>query len=122
MSSKNLTVNLNQNASALCGDNTKVRVRVDANGVLQIRPTNRVEGKNLPKGEVLVELRLKKQATPAFRFTLPEQFQLALGGMFRATPAKKGWISLEVLSDEERAAALVVGGGRKPSGASVSAR
>lgn len=118
---KTKTVNLNKNASALCGENTKVRVRMFGDE-LQFLPTNRVEGKNLPAGEILVDLRRKKQMTPSLRFNLPAEMSLALGSMFRAEQRKHKWVALVALTDEERAAVLVASGGPKPAGASVSDR
>jgi hypothetical protein len=91
----NKTVNLNKNASALMGENKKVRVRVQ-DGVLQILPTNRVCGKALPKGEILIDLRSKKQAVPALRFTLPGELAMAAmaTGSFEFSLGKHGWVSL----------------------------
>lgn len=113
------TVNLNKMASALCGENTKVRVRM-VGDVLELRPTNRVEGKNLPKGEVLVELREKKQAVPAKRFTLPKGMELQVSRMYRAEVRPRGWIAMIPMTAEEREIALIPGGGAKPAGASVT--
>lgn len=119
----NKTVNLNKNASALMGANTKVRVRV-ASGVLEIRPTNRVDGKALPKGEILIDLREKKQAVRALRFTLPaalaEQVMVTSGVQFLTVTGKHGWLAIRAASEEEQAALKVVGGGAKPAGGSVS--
>lgn len=114
------TVNLNKLASALVGANTKVRIRVK-DDVVQILPTNRVKSINLPKGEQLVDLRVKKGAVDTFRFTLPKNLELQVSTMFRAVAGKHGWIALEAMSAEERAAALIVNGaGPKPAHASVS--
>lgn len=115
------TVNLNTKASALIGDNAKVRIRMIDN-VLQILPTNRVKGSNLPKGELLVELRDKKSGngTVAKRFKLPAEMEVALGSMFRAEVGKHGWISLVTLTADERIAVLTPVGGPRPAGASVT--
>ena len=115
------TVNLNKNASALCGDNTKVRIRM-VDGEVQILPTNRAKGNNLPKGEQLIDLRVKKQAVRALRFNLPKEMELALGSMFRTEVRKHGWIALVSMTEEQRTAALTVGGGPKPAGCSISAK
>lgn len=53
-------LNLNVAATALLGEMVKVRVRVK-DDVLQIRPTDRVLGTNLPKGEVLRNVSFKKK-------------------------------------------------------------
>lgn len=90
---KNKTVNLNKNASALMGENNKVRVRVQ-DGRLEIRPTTRVSAVGLPKGEVLVDLREKKQAVRAYRFTVPSEIAQAAfaTGSFELSLAKHGWL------------------------------
>jgi len=114
------TVNLNKLASAMIGENTKVRIRL-VDGALQMLPTNRVKSINLPKGETLVDLRVKKGAVNTFRFTLPKEMELQVSMMHRAVRGKHGWIALEAMSAEERAAALIVNGaGPKPAHASVS--
>lgn len=109
----NKTVNLNKNASALCGENSKVRVRIQ-DGVLQILPTNRVCGKALPKGEILIDLREKKQAVRALRFTIPAESVGALA-TFECKTGKHGWISL--VGCEK---AVQVPGQPAPAGGSVS--
>lgn len=111
----NKTVNLNKNASALCGLNTKVRVRVQ-DGILQILPTNRVSGKALPKGEILIDLREKKQAVRALRFTLAEDLAGDLS-TFECRAEKHNWISLVGC---EKAAQ--VPGQPAPAGGSVSSK
>ena len=117
------TVNLNKNASALMGDNKKVRVRVQ-DGVLQIRATDRKSATGLPKGELLIDLREKKQAVRSLRFTLPaevaEAAMIQSGVQFLTVTGKHGWISLRGATPDEQAALKVVGGGPKPSGGSVS--
>jgi ferric-dicitrate binding protein FerR (iron transport regulator) len=121
----NRTVNLNKNATVLMGENTKVRVRVKE-GVLQIRPTGRQTAVALPKGEVLIDLRDKKQAVRSLRFTLPhevaEAVALPVGAQFLTVAAKHGWLSLTVYEGEVAAAMKVVGSGPKPAGGSVSDR
>ena len=112
------TVNLNKLASALVGSNTKVRVRMH-DGLLQIRPTDRKSAVGLPKGEELVDLREKKQAVRALRFTLPRNLDMQVARMYRAETAKHGWISMVPLTADE-AAASVTPGQPKPAGASVS--
>jgi hypothetical protein len=108
------TVNLNKMASALIGENTKVRVRMADTG-LQIRPTTRGTAVGLPKGEVLVDLREKKQAVGGtFRFTLPETFG-DLKGTFQVTPVKHGWIQITSCD-----APVLVPGKPQPAGGSVS--
>lgn len=53
------TINLNSAAVAFLGENTRVRVRT-VDGVLQLRPTNRVLDTNLPEGETLRNLSFKR--------------------------------------------------------------
>lgn len=119
----NKTVNLNKNASALMGNATKVRVRLQEN-VLQIRPTDRKSATGLPKGELLIDLREKKQAVRALRFTLPatvaEIAGIGAGIQFLTETGKHGWLTLRAATADEQAALKVVGGGPKPSGGSVS--
>ena len=51
-------LNLNKVAIAQFAGQTKARLRI-VNGLVQIRPTNRVSGKRLPAGEVLVDVARK---------------------------------------------------------------
>ena len=88
-------LNFNTLGSAQLNGFSKIRVRV-VNGVMQIKPTNRVAGRDL------VDLRSKKQATPSFRATIvaatmdqvfftPHYFQLAADkyGWFTIVPCDK---------------------------------
>lgn len=111
------TVNLNKMASALVGEKSKVRLRV-RDGMVQILPTDRVKGINLPKGEVLVDVRSKSEGTK--RFTLPAGVELPVGG-FRAVSLKHHWIGLTEVPAEELAQSVKVGAA-KPAGGSVSAK
>jgi len=111
------TVNLNKLASGLIGEKTKVRLRV-RDGVVQILPTDRVKGSNLPVGELLVELRTKGTGTK--RFTLPKDIEMPVG-RFRAIEGKHHWISLTAISAEELNEA-VKPGQAKPAGGSVAAK
>lgn len=119
----NKTVNLNKNATALMGDATKVRVRVNA-GVLEVRPTDRKSAVGLPKGELLVDLRVKKQAVRALRFTIPAEVadaaMIASGIQFLTVTGKHGWIALRGAAEHEQILLKTVGNGPKPSGGSVS--
>ena len=119
------TVNLNKNASALMGSASKVRIRA-IDGVLQIRPTDRKSAAGLPKGEILADLREKKQAVRALRFTIPDAIadsvMVQSGVQFLTVTGKHGWIALRGATAEEQAAMKIVGGGPKPSGGSVSAK
>jgi hypothetical protein len=127
------TVNLNKLASELVGLNTKVRVRlvereVQVNEIftttmfeLQIRPTTRGTAIGLPKGEMLIDLRNKKQGSGTTkRFTLPvfrsftERKALPLGN-FSVTPTKHGWLVLAVCDTP-----VLVPGKAQPAGGSVS--
>jgi hypothetical protein len=100
------TVNLNKNASALMGTATKVRIRV-LDGTLQVRPTDRKSAVGLPKGELLADLRLKKQAVRALRFTIPSEVADAAGIgtniQFLTETGKHGWIALRNATAEELA-------------------
>ena len=119
------TVNLNKNGSALMGEATKVRVRVNA-GVLEIRPTDRKSAVGLPKGELLVDLRVKKQAVRALRFTLPDEVAEAAmintGVQFLTVTGKHGWIALRGATAEELALYNSKAAGPKQSGGSVTAK
>jgi hypothetical protein len=98
------TVNLNKNASALMGEATKVRIRV-LDGTLQVRPTDRKSAVGLPKGEMLAELRIKKQAVRALRFTIPSEVAEAAnvgdGLQFLTVTGKHGWIALRAATADE---------------------
>lgn len=113
-------VNLNKLASELCGENTKVRIRVQ-DGEFQIRPTNRVEGKNLPKGEQLVELKSRADRGTR-RFALPAGMEMQVTKMFRAEVRKSGWIGLVSLTQQEREALTGPVGKAQPAAASVTSK
>lgn len=117
------TVNLNKNASALIGENQKVRIRANA-GVLEIRPTNRVSETGLPKGEKLINLRFKSQggnpgATRGIRFTLPSEIaaaaMVASGANFEFDLRKHGWVALVGCEKP-----VVIPGKAQPAGGSIS--
>jgi hypothetical protein len=108
----NKTVNFNKNASVMIGENGKVRVRqIEVNGVqeLQVRPTNRVNGRDL------TDLREKKTSsgTPAKRVSLPADM---INGVeyFSVEARKHGWLAL-VPSERQ----VVPVGQSAPAGASV---
>jgi len=121
-------VNLNKMASALCGENEKVRIRM-VGDELQIRPTNRKSATNLPKGETLVDLRRKSQggnpeAVRGMRFTLPKEMEMQVTRMYRAEERSHGWIALVEVSAAD-SAWVKLGtkpGEARPAGASVSDR
>lgn len=84
---------LNKTAIAQLGANTKVRVRAAYEG-LQLRPTARVSGKRLPKGEFLVDIK---------RMGIFSQIDLSAAGEVSTAfapvnpilvPAKHGWLTL----------------------------
>lgn len=90
---------LNKTAIAQLGGNDKVRVRVTYEG-LQLRPTNRVSGKRLPKGEKLISVK---------RMGIFSQIDLAAFGDTSTAfapvtphlvPAKHGWLSLVTGADK----------------------
>ena len=82
-------LNLQREVIALCGDATKMRVRVLENGVLQLRPTNRVSGRRLPKGEVLVDIKRK-----GFYNQVEVAQEFAAGSVLQGNPSKHGWLSV----------------------------
>lgn len=112
------TVNLNKMASALVGEATKVRIRVVGDEV-QILPTNRVKGNNLPKGEQLIDLKVRADRGTK-RFTLPEGMHLELGSKFRTKPRKHGWLALVEYDDRFDTPSLP--GVPDESGASITAK
>ena len=92
---------LNKTAIAQFDGAPKARIRNVGGGVIQLRPTNRVSGKRLPKGEVLVDIKrggifntIDLQA--AFGETGPDVFTSAL-----LAPAKHGWLSLVDAGDSK---------------------
>lgn len=112
------TVNLNKMASALVGEATKVRIRM-VDSEIQILPTNRVKGNNLPKGELLVDLKTRADRGTK-RFTLPQGMELELGGKFRTKPRKHGWLALVEYDDRFDTPSLP--GVPDEAGASTSAK
>lgn len=119
------TVNLNKNGSALMGEATKVRVRVNA-GVLEVRPTDRKSAVGLPKGELLVDLRVKKQAVRALRFTLPnevaEAAMINAGVQFLTVTGKHGWIQLIGSDNKITKEKWISFGSPYPAGGSVTSK
>lgn len=88
-----MDVNLNVAAMAVVfGElNTKVRVRVK-DGKTQVRPTTRVSGKLLPKGEQLRNVTRKGNAG---RFGLPTAFTDGMtAGTVAFAEANHGWFTL----------------------------
>ena len=98
---------LNKTAIAQLGDNTKVRVRV-AGGMVQLRPTDRVSGKRLPKGETLVGVK---------RMGIFSQIDLGGGADLAVlvpsaailAPVNHGWLTL-VNADRDGVKSTVKGG------------
>ncbi len=82
---------------------TKVRVRTVGNEV-QIRPTDRASAVNLPKGEVLKDLRAKTASTS--RVSLAGD-ALKVGALYALKAGKYGWVKL-VETDQADGAAVRV--------------
>ena len=82
-------LNFNTLGSAQLNGFSKIRVRV-VNGVMQIKPTNRVAGRDL------VDLRSKKQATPSFRATIDAATmdQVPALHYFQLAADKYGWFTV----------------------------
>jgi hypothetical protein len=99
---------LNKTAIAQLGDNTKVRVRVAAGGMVQLRPTARVSGKRLPKGETLVGV---KRMGIFSQIDLGGDANLAALVPFSSilVPVNHGWLSL-VNADADGVKSTVKGG------------
>ena len=88
-------INLNGAALASLNGNTKLRVRVK-DGVLQVRPTDRVLASNLPEGEMLRTVSFKRKADGEARgavFGLPG-FEAEKGTKYEVVAGKYGWLSL----------------------------
>lgn len=88
------TMNLNAAATQLTKGATKVRTKVE-NGVLMIKPTDRVCGKALPKGEKLVALSRKNSSTVKFGLRGAFAEVLTFGAQMGLTEAKHGWLVLD---------------------------
>jgi len=91
------TYNLNLSATSAMNGMTKVRVK-NENGKLFIKPTDRVCGKNLPKGEKLVKLSVKNpnRASSLVKFGLRGDINGAAqaGQTLKILFAARGWIEL----------------------------
>jgi hypothetical protein len=87
------TMNLNAAATRMTNGAAKVRTKVE-NGVLMIKPTDRVCGKALPKGEKLVALSRKNSST--VKFGLRGEFAevLTFGAKLALVEKKHGWLAL----------------------------
>jgi len=88
------TLNLNAAATLSMKGAAKVRVKVE-NGLLLIKPTDRVEGKNLPKGEKLVKLSQKNSSTVKFGLRGDYASALTFGAQMGIAPVKHGWFVLD---------------------------
>lgn len=93
MANKTL-LNLNVAALTALNGNTKVRVRVK-DGVLQMRPTDRVLASNLPEGETLRTVSYKRSGdkVEGAKFGLPGA-TLEKGARYEVVAGKYGWLSL----------------------------
>ena len=99
------TLNLNAAATRMTNGAAKVRVKVEG-GLLMFKPTDRVCGKALPKGEKLVALSRKNSATVKFGLRGDYAAALAFGTSMGVAPAKHGWMVLD--ADVRDAAAVRV--------------
>lgn len=88
------TLNLNANATRMMAGAQKVRVKVVA-GILMIKPTDRVCGKALPKGEKLVKLSQKNKSTVKFGLRGDYAAALAFGTSMGLNATKHGWFALD---------------------------
>lgn len=87
------TLNLNALATHTMNGAQKVRVKVE-DGVLMIKPTDRVCGKALPKGEKLVKLSRKNSSTVKFGLRGVEALGLEFGNGMSLVPAPRGYFKL----------------------------
>lgn len=91
---------LNRTAIEQLAGNAKVRVRAK-DGVLQMRPTHRVSGKRLPKGEVLVDVNrmgiFSQVKLSAFDVV---DMNVAIPAVGVLSPAKHGWLALVEATDK----------------------
>ena len=87
------TINLNAAATLLANGAAKVRTKA-VDGVLFIKPTDRVCGKNLPKGEKLVALSRKNMSTVKFGLRGDIADVLVIGTRLALVEAKHGWYKL----------------------------
>lgn len=100
-----LTMNLNAAATLMMQGAQKVRIKVEE-GKLFIKPTDRVCGKALPKGEKLVKLSRKNSSTVKFGLRGDTGAALAFGQQFGLAGVKHGWMVLD--ADVRDAAAIRV--------------
>jgi hypothetical protein len=92
-----ITLNMNASATRMMNSASKVRVKVEA-GVLMFKPTDRVCGKALPKGEKLVALtkRNAKRTFSLVKFGLRGEIAdaVTLGSKLALVEGKRGWVAL----------------------------
>lgn len=105
-------VNFNKLGSVLVGELARIRIRV-RDGVVEFRPTDRVSGKLLPKGEFLVDVRRNSKGA---NFRLPEGIELPLGN-FEVSAAKHGWLRTQVVEKP-----VLAPGQAAPAGGNVAER
>lgn len=88
------TMNLDAVATRTMAGASKVRIKVE-NGILMIKPTDRVCGKALPKGEKLVALSRKNSSTVKFGLRGAFAEVLTFGAQMGLAEAKHGWLVLD---------------------------
>lgn len=88
------TLNLNAAATQKTKNAPKVRVKL-VDGVLMIKPTDRVCGKALPAGEKLLKLSHRTVGTVKFSVRGFDGFVAEAGQQFGFAEAKHGWLALD---------------------------
>lgn len=87
------TLNLNAPATRTMAGASKVRIKVE-NGILKVKPTDRVCGKALPKGEKLVALSRRNSSTVKFGLRGVEAKGLNEGWLLTVKAEKHGWFRI----------------------------
>lgn len=91
-------LDLNEQTVTLLGRNERVRVR-HVGDMLQIRPSARVASKNLPKGEALRLIDIKKIDGKPHAFVNLDNFGGRTGQTFEVAKGKYGWLNLNPIKE-----------------------
>lgn len=86
-------ININAAAARAFDGATKLRIR-SRNGNIEIRPTNRIQGKYLPEGETLTNISFKRKGDKISGAVISNKLGLEAGTARGIVAGKYGWLVL----------------------------
>ncbi len=86
-------INISASAARSFEGATKLRVRM-VNGMVQVRPTDRIQGKYLPEGECLQTISYKRKGETVSGAVISNKLALEQGSEYTVVAAKYGWLAL----------------------------